>query len=64
MAGKLPYGDKNHRPAQMIELIKKTQRDPLPTIYSQGLRAIVDKMLSVDMNERIARPEILTSLKQ
>ena len=47
--GKLPYVANNNAKLANLYL----PREPLPNAYSKELRDLVDRMLNIDMNERI-----------
>jgi hypothetical protein len=45
----------------MVDIIRSSQRQPLPIIFNKDLRDLVDKMLNIDINQRISTKEILKS---
>ncbi len=57
----MPYESKNA--VTMLDLIRSSQRQPLTSIYNKDLRDIVDKMLNIDINQRIPTKEIKNILK-
>jgi serine/threonine protein kinase len=52
ISGTLPYESKSA--FTMLDLIRSNQRLPLPDTYSIHLRDLVDKMLTIDINQRIS----------
>ena len=61
ISGSLPYESKNA--FTMLDLIRSNQRLPLSDAYSKNLRDVVDKMLNIDINQRISTKEIQNILK-
>jgi serine/threonine protein kinase len=47
----------------LLDLIRSNQRLPLSDAYSKNLRDIVDKMLNIDISQRISTKEVYQFLK-